>query len=597
MTQSSRISRVLQFVVPYWRKLVIIFFLTISATVFGLAYPLFAQVLIDDVLLGGNTKWLLWIALGMFGVTMLGLLFGVLNRYLYTWVSTKILFNMRLAFYQHMQKLSLRFYSKTKVGEIMSRINSDIAVVQGVAMGALLSFVTNVLVLVVSLTFCVWLNWKLFLISSIFIPLAVVALGYFRPRVANQARKMREKNADIASFLVETLSGIKFIKASQTEKLEAERLDQKNTELITSLLRFQILSSFASGIPAIIFALSAMIIFLYGGYQVITGALTLGSLVAFAAYQARFVGPLQNLAGLYMSLQIARVSLERVFEFMDIEPEIKEKENAISLDRVAGRVRFKNVSMGYEGDDRVLKDVSFVIPEGSTFAIIGPSGAGKTTIIDLLLRFYDPQEGSIELDGYDLRDWSLSLLRKNIALVGQEVFLFHATIEENIRYGARDATRDQVIEAAKAAYIHDFIETLPQGYETVVGERGVNLSAGQRQRIAIARTFLADAKILILDEATSSLDWPSETYIRKALESLAEGRTTIIVTHRLPAIKNADRILVLDHGQIVQEGTHHELLAQGGLYRRLYFEGEDKRGKIPSDIGRQWYGNVFRNWQ
>lgn len=573
----KRASRVLQFVMPYWHRIIVIFLLTMLATILGLSYPLFARALIDEVFLKKRTELLSTVALGMFGVTMLGFLLGALNRYLYTWVSTRILIDMRLAFYQHVQSLSLKFYSRTKVGEIMSRIGSDIAEVQWVATDALLNFATSLLALLVSMGFLIWLNWRLFLLTSVFTPLGVVALGYLHPRVAYQAREIREKNAEIASFLVERLSGIKFIQALQTEEREARRLDRKNEEFMDALLRFQILSSLASGVPSLVLAVGALVMFLYGGYLVTTGALTLGSLVAFAAYQTRFVGPLQSLARLYMNLQRARASLDRVFEFMDIEPEIREKEDAIPLDGVAGRVEFKHVSLGYEEEGMVLKDVSFTIPEGSICAIVGPSGAGKTSMIDLLLRFYDPQEGSIELDGHDLRDLKLRSLRQHIALVGQETFLFHATIGENIRYAREDATEEQVMEAAKAACIHDFIQTLPQGYDTLVGERGLRLSAGQRQRIAIARAILADPEILILDEATSSLDWMAETCVRKALESLMRGRTTIIVTHRLPAIQNADRILVLHQGRIVQSGTHHQLLAQEGLYRKLWFEEERER--------------------
>lgn len=547
-----------------------VFFLSIFTSLFGLGYPLFAKFFIDEVLLKGNTHLLFLLTVGMFIIALLGFLLGSVNRYLYTWVSARILFDMRMALYRHLQKLSLRFYTRTKMGDILSRINTDLADVQRITTDVLLTFMTNILTLIGTTGFLLWLNYKLFLVSSLLIPFAALGLRYFRPKIADINKEIRDRNADLSSFLIETFGGIKLIKAFGAENLEMERFARKHEEYIQTVLKLQKLSIFSSGIPGLLLPSTSLIVFLYGGHLVITGGMTIGDLIAFSAYLIRAFGPVQGLMGLYVQLQRARISLERVFELMAIEPEVKEREKAISLESIKGTVEFEDVTFEYEPGKSILKDVSFRIPEGATFAIVGPSGMGKTTIIDLLLRFYDSQKGSIKIDGIDLRDLKIQSLRDHIAVVSQETFLFHTTIEENIRYGKSTASREEIIQAAQAAYIHSFIESLPEKYEAVVGERGVRLSGGERQRVAIARAILKSPKILILDEATSSLDWMSERYVRDALATLMEGRTTIIVTHRLSSIQNVHWILVIHEGQIIQQGTHEDLMKVEGLYRQLY---------------------------
>lgn len=546
-----------------------VLFLSIFATLFGLGYPLFAKFFIDEVLLQGNTHLLFILTVGMFTLALLSFCLGSVNRYLYTWISTRILFDMRIVLYQHLQKLSLLFYTRTKIGEILSRINTDLAEVQRIITDALLSAFTNILTLIGTTGFLLWLNYKLFLASSLLIPFATLGLRYFRPKIADMTREIRDRNADLGSFLIETFSGIKLIKAFGAESLQAERFARKHQEYVRAVLKLQKLSIFSSSIPGLLLPSTSLIVFLYGGHLVITGGMTIGDLIAFSAYLIRVFGPVQGLMGLYIQLQRVRISLERIFELMAIEPEVKEKEGALLLENVKGVVEFENVSFGYEPDKPILKNVSFHVPEGTTFAIVGPSGMGKTTIIDLLLRFYDPQRGSIQIDGIDLRDLKIQSLRDHIAVVSQETFLFHTTLEENIRYGKSSASQEEIIQAAQAAYIHDFIESLPKKYETLVGERGVRLSGGERQRVAIARAILKSPKILILDEATSSLDWMSEQHVREALQELMRGRTTIIVTHRLSSVQNAHQILVIHEGQIVQQGTHKELIQVEGLYRKL----------------------------
>jgi ABC-type multidrug transport system fused ATPase/permease subunit len=547
-----------------------VFFLSILATLFGLGYPLFTKFFIDEVLLKGNTQLLVILTIGMFVIALLGFLLASVNRYLYTWISARILFDMRMALYRHLQSLSLRFYTKTRIGEILARINTDLAEIQRITTDVLLNSFTNFLTLIGTVGFLLWLNYRLFLVSSLLLPFAALGLRYFRPRIADKTREIRDRNADLGSFLIETFQGIKLIKAFGAEELELERFTRKHQAYIQAVLDLQKLSIFSGGISGLLLPATSLLVFLYGGHLVITGRMTLGDLIAFSAYLIRAFGPVQGLMGLYVQLQRARISLQRVFELMALEPEIKEKEGAISLESIKGEVEFEGVSFGYEPDKPILQNVSFRVPAGTTVAIVGPSGMGKTTLIDLLLRFYDPQKGSIKIDGVDLRDLKVQSLRNHIGVVGQETFLFHTTIEENIRYGKNNASREEVIRATRAAYIHDFIESLPQKYETVVGERGVRLSGGERQRVAIARAILKSPRILILDEATSSLDWMSEQQVRTALAELMRGRTTLIVTHRLSSIQNAHQILVLHEGQIVQQGLHEDLLKVEGLYRQLY---------------------------
>ncbi|HWP49225.1 MAG TPA: ABC transporter ATP-binding protein [Candidatus Limnocylindrales bacterium] len=560
-----------------------VFFLSILATLFGLGYPLFTKFFIDEVLLKGNTQLLVTLTVGMFVIALLGFLLAGVNRYLYTWISARILFDMRMALYRHLQGLSLRFYTRTKIGEILARINTDLAEIQRITTDVLLSSFTNLLTLMGTLGFLLWLNYRLFLVSSLLLPWVALGLRYFRPRIADKAREIRDRNADLGSFLIETFQGIKLIKAFGAEELEVERFARKHEAYIQAVLDLQKLSIFSGGISGLLLPTTSLLVFLYGGHLVITGSMTLGDLIAFSAYLIRAFGPLQGLLGLYVQLQRARISLQRVFELMTLEPEVKEKEGAISPESIKGEVEFEEVSFEYEPGKPVLQNVSFRVPAGTTVAIVGPSGMGKTTLIDLLLRFYDPQKGSIKIDGIDLRDLKIRFLRDHIGVVGQETFLFHATIEENIRYGKNSASREEVIRAAQAAYIHDFIESLPQKYETIVGERGVRLSGGERQRVAIARAILKSPRILILDEATSSLDWMSEQYVRTMLAGLMRGRTTIIVTHRLSSVQNAHQILVLHEGQIIQQGIHEDLLKVEGLYRQLYEAEVQTRNRSTGD--------------
>lgn len=568
----KRYARLLVYLKPYRRRLGIVLLLALIGTAVNLAYPYLSKILIDEALLGRRFQLLFTVGLVLFAAMVFSFIVNAASSLLYVSVSARVLLDMRLDLYRHLQRLSLKFYDNTRIGEILSRLNNDLAEAQRVTSDTLLALITNLLVLSGTIALLLLLNWKLFLVGIAFLPVGLKGLLHYRQRVHQQAKTIRERSAAIGSFLVESLLGIRLIKAFHAEDAEAERFRAQNEAFIRALLRFQWLSAIASGVPGLMMAMSTLAVLLYGGSLVIDGTMTLGSLVAFMAYQMRLMPPMQNLVALFMNFQRARASLDRVFAFFDLQPDVREHPHARELDGVRGEIEFDEVTMSYEPGQPVLKKVSFTVPAGTTCALVGPSGGGKSTIADLLLRFYDPSSGVIRVDGHDVREVTLESLRRHICLVDQETFLFSGTIEDNIRYGRPTATFDEIVVAAQAAAIHEFIEALPQGYRTVVGERGVKLSGGQRQRLAIARAVLRDPAILILDEATSALDWQAESSIKEALARLMRGRTTLIISHRLSLIQDADLIIVLENGEVVQRGRHQQLLREPGAYRRLFIK-------------------------
>jgi ATP-binding cassette subfamily B protein len=565
----KRLRRVFPFVRPHAAKLSAVFGLTLVSTLLGLAYPLGAKFLIDDILVGKKSHLLLPAALVLAVLVVLNFASGAVTRYLYTSVSARILMEMRVFLFRHLQSLSPRFYARTRTGEIVSRLNSDVAEIQTVATDSLFSLALSLLTLAGTVGVLLYLNWKLFLLCFALVPFSMRLLVPYRRKIAAQARVVRERNADLSSVLLESLHGMKWIKTAGAEEYEAAKLAGRNRDYIASLLRYQVVSAFAHGLPAAFLSVTTLVLLLYGGYQVIAGGMTLGALVAFAAYQGRVLNPLQNVIGLYLGLQRARVSLDRVFEFLDLEPEVRERPGAVVLDSTAARLEFRHVTFAYQEGLPVVRDVSFVLDPGSRLAIVGPSGAGKSTLVDLLLRFYDPQSGSIHLEGRNLRDLQLQSLRRQVAVVSSEPFLFHASIEENLRYANWDATADQLWAAIRKADLEEFVLSLPQGMTTVVGERGLRLSTGQRQRIAIARAVLRDAPLWVFDEATATLDVLTESRIWQSLEDCLRGRSALIITHRLSSVRGADQILVLHEGEVVQRGTHNDLNQVEGLYREL----------------------------
>ncbi|HUA17695.1 MAG TPA: ABC transporter ATP-binding protein [Bryobacteraceae bacterium] len=543
--------RALRFIVPYWPRLVIVLLASVAATGFGLLQPYISKLLIDDALLKRNFRMLLVVSALMFGVTVLGFVLNILSSYQYVRVSASVLFDMRLALYRHLQTLSPRFWAARKLGDVISRINNDIAEVQRISADSLLSVLSNVVFLIGSAGIMIALSPRLFLVSVAAVPASIWALRHYQHRLAARVRAVREASSDIGSFLLESLLGIRLVVSSRAEGRETERFRARNQTFLDALLRMQLTSFLTGAVPGTILTLSTASIFLYGGWLVIERTLTVGSLVALMAYHMRLLAPVQNLMSLYTNLVSGGVSLSRVWELFDTKAEVAERPDAQPLAESRGEIEFDRVTFSY-GGVAVLEDMSFRIAPGTICAILGPSGAGKSTLADLLVRFYDPGSGAIRLDGRDLRDLPLHDLRHNILLLDQAPYLFHASVRENIAYARPDAGDEEIVRAAQAASIHDRILTLPEGYATMIAERGQTLSAGERQRIAIARALLANPKVLVLDEPTSALDEANERAIADTLVRVAEGRTAILITHRASLARIAHQTIVIEPARPVE---------------------------------------------
>jgi ATP-binding cassette, subfamily B, bacterial len=552
----SRVRRLLPFLAGFRSKLAIIFLLSFSNTILGLLQPIFTKILIDDVLLPRNLR-LLWILSGvMIAVTLVSYVLGAFNRYYYTSVTARVLFNLRQHLFEHLQALPMRFHVRAKVGDLLSRLNSDIAEVQSMLTDTGFSFIANVFTLFAATGFLLWLNWKLFLLSLTLVPLQLYGVMKFRPLIVNQTRAVRELNAEISSFLVESLSAIRFIKLFVAEKIQHLRLSALGDAFVKAVTRLEMLSYLGASASTSSTVLGSALVMLYGGYLVIERQMTIGALVAFSAYQARAFNPLQALIDLYLRVQRAGVSVDRIFEFLDLPTESDGATGSVRLSEVRGEIEFRHVSFSHDPAMPILDDLNFKIPAGGRLTIVGPSGAGKTSIVDLMARLIEPGAGSILLDGHDLRTFDLAWLRSQLVVTGHQAFVFHAPMIENLRYACPDASLEQVIAAARAAGLHDLISSLPGGYNNPVGEHGATLSDGQRQRISIARALLKDPKILVLDEALSALDVASEAEIRAAVEQALPGRTVIMITHRVSSIRQDDQVMVLERGRVLWSGRY-----------------------------------------
>jgi ATP-binding cassette subfamily B protein len=570
MTIGPDLRRALAYVRPYWRKLALVLALSLSGTMVALYLPYLFRAFVDRALIGRDTGALVRIVSLFFGLTLVSFALNVVSGLRYTRISADILFDMRLALYRHLQRLSPRFYAKTPLGEIVSRLNADVGEIQRVVTEMALAWLSNVLFLVGTVVILVFLDPALFAVSLALVPAAFWALVRYRRRLEVSIRAMRDESAKIGTFLIDTLQGMKLVVALNAQEREAAAFRARNDSFVASLMAMRRLTYLAGGLPGLLLSLGSALVFLVGGWRVASGAITLGTLVAFVAYQVRLLGPIQGLMGLYAGLAAARVSLRRVSEIFDAPVDVVEAPDARPLDRARGEVTLSNVTFGFDRGAPVLDRVSLTVRPGERVAIVGPSGVGKSTIADLLARHIDPDNGAVLLDGRELTTLRTADVRRHVLVVEQEPFVFNATIEENIRYARPDATDGDLLEAVRASGLADLIARLPDGMRTNVGERGRALSAGERQRLAIARAFLADPTVLVLDEATGALDPATEAQVVSGYEAVMRGRTTIVITHRPALARRAERIVVLIDGRIAEDGPAGEVLARSRVLAELF---------------------------
>jgi ATP-binding cassette subfamily B protein len=566
------VRRILAYFAPYWREEVLVLVCIFVTSALGALPPYFTKLIIDGAIRHGDARELA-IYVGLMIVSALvatGI--GTWQGYLNALVGEGIMRDMRDALVRHLHRMPLSFFASTKTGEIMNRVSNDVDAVDSVVTGTLVTVVTNVAMILTTLVAIFLLDWRLALLSLAVVPIMIVPLSPVGRAMFAIRKRTREQRDVIESLLQETLSlsGITLVKSFVRESQEAARFHEAGTKLMDLEIRLALVGRWFLAVVMALVVIGPAIIWYGGGLMAIRSGLEVGTIVAFVGYLARLYGPASALVGVQVQIVSAFAVFERIFDYLDMKVEAPQRALALDLKDCEGDVEFDHVRFRYREERWALDDISLRVRSGEVAAIVGPSGAGKTTMLALLPRFYDPQEGAIRVDGHDIRDLTLDSLRRNIGIVTQETFLFHASIAENLRYGKADATEAELIAACKAANIYDTVAELPERFDTIVGERGHKLSGGERQRLAIARVLLKDPRILILDEATSSLDSTSEALIQAALEPLMEHRTSLVIAHRLSTVLRADRIFVVDDGRIVESGTHAELLRRAGLYAELY---------------------------
>jgi ATP-binding cassette, subfamily B, bacterial MsbA len=565
----SPLWRLLAFIKPYWWGTATSLALTFALSGFRLGPAWFVKLIIDNALPNADLRLAGAYIAGMLGVALGTNVLNAAQLYLDQWIGQRVVFDLRAKLYDHLQSQSMSFYDANQTGQLMSRVTNDVQQVQSYLTQGISRLVNTFVTLGINLAIMLYLDPVLTLVAMTVTPLVV----YFQKRMATVMdlyRVLSRQQAQLNVVLQENVTGIKLVKAFDREDFESERFNKVNWGIRQGRMRTSMNRNIAGAGQEFATYLSAIIIIVFGAYRVMEGHISIGSLAAFYSYVLAMWSPVRWMTFINQMAQQATAAGERIFEIIDAPFDVAEKPNAVALTRLDGKIEFQDVSFAYGKSAPLLRGVSFVAEPGKTLALVGPSGSGKTTLINLIPRFYDVSTGAVHVDGHDVRDVTLESLRSQIGMVMQETFLFNMTIGENISFGKPEATQAEIEEAARAANAHDFIAELEEGYDTFTGERGVRLSGGQRQRIAIARAILVDPRILILDEATSSVDNRTDYLIRQALDELMQGRTTIVIAHRLSTVQRAHQILVMEKGQITARGTHQELLHSSPLYQHLH---------------------------
>lgn len=576
------LMRLLRYLIPYKLKTVLVLLLIVASTGIGLATPYLSQIAIDNYLLnvnlplGARLEGIAFVAALSLLVYLFTFPISYGQTYLTGWIGRKVEYDLRMHLFSNLQNLSLSYYDNREVGRTMSRVTNDVDNLTELITAGVIDAFAGLLTLVGIVAMMLYYSLYLSLVAFTVIPLIILFTWSFGKRAREAYRRTRRTISEVTSHVEETVSGVREVQAYSKERASMQAFDRANVmnlQANVSAARVQAMFFPAVGVFG---SISICIVLWLGGLTLIS----LGVLYAFIQYLRRFFFPIQSLSMFYNNIQSAMAGAERIVDLLDAEVEVKEAENAIELPKIKGMVRFEGVNFGYKPEIPVLHNISLEVRPKETIALVGPTGAGKTSIVNLVCRFYDPQQGRITIDDYDLRNVTLQSLRSQFGIVLQDTFLFSGTIKENIRYGKPNATDEEVVDATKAVGAHKFIMSLPEGYETDIGERGGRLSMGQRQLISFARALLANPAILILDEATSSVDAYTELLIQKALERILKGRTSFVIAHRLSTVRNADRIIVIDQGKIVDSGTHQQLMEKGGLYRHLY----EMQFKTPEEL-------------
>ncbi|WP_234572881.1 ABC transporter ATP-binding protein [Rhodohalobacter sp. 614A] len=555
---------------PYRTRFYIATAATLIASGIWLTVPLGLRELLDAVFESGNESMLNILAIGLFGLFILQAAFSFAGNYHLEWVGERVITDLRKKLYQHLHRLGFRFFAERRLGEITSRLTNDVGAIRTALTDSLPQLLTITFSLIGSVSLMVMLNWRLSSVIFLTVPFVTIATRYFGRKIRELSRGIQDELANSTAIAEDALGAVRLVKAFVREDYEVSRYQTAVEKLFITARRKVVLTQLFWAGVGILFMSTLVIIFWYGGKEVLAGRLTAGDLVAFIIYALNISRSIGQTSRLYTTVNTAAGASERTFELLDETPEIEDSQHAKPVERLNGQVTLDDLWFAYEDGRNVLKGISFETNAGETIALVGPSGAGKSTLLNLLPRFYDPNQGAILIDGTDIRELKVKSLREQISIVPQEIHLFGTTIKENILYGNLEATDEEVVQAAKDANAHDFILETEHGYDSLIGERGVKLSGGQRQRLAIARAILKNPAILLLDEATSSLDSESEAQVQEALYRLMQNRTTFVIAHRLSTVQHADRILVLDEGKIIEEGSHTELIGQSGLYSHLY---------------------------